>query len=156
MDKIIGKIVNELKAQGMAENTLIMFVGDNGTHPSLVTETVMDQSRELKVILLHMGFMYQWLLIGSKIKNPQSYSGLINLSDFYATFSDILGVIDDSDGTSMMDIFSGKETVKKKPQPFTMIRCGVKMSANIEIFFLKIADINYIKTEAFLICKMMF
>ena len=50
----------------------------------------------------------------SQIKNPGSYSGLIDLSDFYATFSDILGVVDDSDGTSMMNIFSGKETVKRE------------------------------------------
>ena len=48
MDKIIGKIVNELKAQGIAENTLVMFVGDNGTHPSLVTEVVNGSVRGAK------------------------------------------------------------------------------------------------------------
>ena len=49
----------------------------------------------------------------STIKSSGEYSGLINFNDFYATFSDILGVIDDSDGTSMMDIFLGKNSKKR-------------------------------------------
>ena len=32
MDKIIGKIVDELENQGVADNTLLLFVGDNGTN----------------------------------------------------------------------------------------------------------------------------
>ena len=115
MDKIIGKIVNELKAQGIAENTLVMFVGDNGTHPSLVTETNNGPVRGAKGNTIthgvHVPMVANW---PSQIKNPGSYSGLIDLSDFYATFSDILGVVDDSDGTSMMNIFSGKETIKRE------------------------------------------
>ena len=39
MDKIVGKIAQELKAQGIEDNTLIMFVGDNGTNRNLVTKT---------------------------------------------------------------------------------------------------------------------
>ena len=37
MDKIIGKIVNELKENSILENTLLIFIGDNGTHPSIVS-----------------------------------------------------------------------------------------------------------------------
>ena len=43
---------------------------------------------------------------GKKIKNNSTNSDLITFAGFYSTFSDILGVPDESDGTSMMDIFS--------------------------------------------------
>ena len=39
MDKVIGKISKELSKQGIAENTLILFLGDNGTNVNLVSET---------------------------------------------------------------------------------------------------------------------
>ena len=39
MDKIVGKIVNTLKEEGIADNTLIIFVGDNGTKNTLVSQT---------------------------------------------------------------------------------------------------------------------
>ena len=39
MDKVIGKISKELSKHGIAENTLILFVGDNGTNVNLVSQT---------------------------------------------------------------------------------------------------------------------
>ena len=59
---------------------------------------------------IHVPMIASW---PSTIKSPGEYSGLIKFNDFYATFSDILGVIDDSDGTSMMDIFLGKNSKKR-------------------------------------------
>jgi arylsulfatase A-like enzyme len=38
MDKIIGKIVRKVDELGIRENTLIMFIGDNGTHRSIETK----------------------------------------------------------------------------------------------------------------------
>mgnify|MGYP001170771782 FL=1 len=115
MDKIIGKIVRELKTQGVYENTLILFVGDNGTSRNLVTSTDKGQIRGAKGNTIthgiHVPMIASW---SSKIKNPGTYSGLINFNDFYATFSDILGVIDDSDGVSMMDVFLGEEIIRRE------------------------------------------
>ena len=42
------------------------------------------------------------------------YNGLINFSDFYATFSEILGVPIEGDGISMMDVFNGEVTNERK------------------------------------------
>ena len=44
-----------------------------------------------------------------KIKNPKTYKGFVDFNDFYATFSDILKVYDESDGKSLMDVFLNKE-----------------------------------------------
>ena len=115
MDKIIGKIVNELNIQGIAENTLLIFVGDNGTKRTITSNTTRGQIKGAKGNTIthgnHVPMIASW---PSKIKNPKGYSGLISFTDFYATFSDILGVKDQSDGISMMDIFSGKKANKRK------------------------------------------
>ena len=110
MDKIIGKIVDELEKQGVADNTLLLFVGDNGTNRNLISQTINGPVVGGKGNTIshgvHVPMVASW---PSQIKNPISYSGLINFSDFYATFSDILGVNNESDGISMMDIFSGNK-----------------------------------------------
>ncbi len=114
MDKIVGKIITELKSQGVYENTLILFIGDNGTSSRLTTNTSKGQIRGAKGNTIthgiHVPMIASW---PSMINNSRKYSGLINFNDFYATFSDILGVVDDSDGTSMMDIFIG-ENIKNR------------------------------------------
>ena len=49
-----------------------------------------------------------------RIKNHKNYSGLVNFNDFYATFSDILKVNNESDGKSLIDIFSNDESKKRE------------------------------------------
>ena len=114
MDKIVGKIVNELKVNGIDENTLIMFIGDNGTNVKLVTKTVDGEIQGGKGNTIthgvHVPMVASW---PSMIKMPLSYNGLIDLTDFYATFSDILDVPNDSDGKSMINIFKGKNVSKR-------------------------------------------
>ena len=115
MDKLIGKIVNTLKEEGIADNTLIMFVGDNGTKNTLVSQTKEGAVRGAKGNTIthgnHVPMVAHW---PRQIKNPKTYNGLINFSDFYATFSDILGVPHKTDGLSMMEALSGKETLDRE------------------------------------------
>ena len=37
-DKIVGKIMDKLTDLNIAENTIVIFTGDNGTHPSIYTQ----------------------------------------------------------------------------------------------------------------------
>ncbi len=115
MDKIIGKIVNELKDQGIADNTLIYFVGDNGTKTTLVSLTENGPIRGGKGNTIshgnHVPMVASW---PNKIKNSFTYNGLINFTDFYATFCDILGVVNDSDGLSMTDLLFNEKPLKRK------------------------------------------
>ena len=113
MDKIVGKIAQELKVQGIEDNTLIMFVGDNGTNRNLVTKTNFGDVKGAKGNTIthgvHVPMIASW---PSKIKNPIIYDGVVDLTDFYATFSDILNLSNDSDGKSLTHIFFGN---KKNP-----------------------------------------
>ena len=115
MDKIIGKIVNELKAQGIAENTLLFFVGDNGTNPRIVSQTangsIIGGKGNTITHGVNVPMVASWPLI---IKKSKSHSGLINFNDFYATFTDILNVENDSDGESLVQILSNEETLRRE------------------------------------------
>tara|TARA_S200000501_G_scaffold216245_1_gene202959 strand:+ start:6462 stop:7799 length:1338 start_codon:yes stop_codon:yes gene_type:complete len=115
MDKIIGRIVNELKTQGIADNTLLYFVGDNGTKTTLVSLTENGPIRGGKGNTIthgnHVPMVASW---PGKIKKPYTYSGLINFTDFYATFCDILGVANESDGLSMIDLLYGEKLLERK------------------------------------------
>ena len=107
MDKIVGKIINELKQQDIFENTLLIFVGDNGTPRQITSNTINDIIPGGKGLTNKTGVNVPMVVSWpSKIKNNSTNSDLITFADFYSTFSDILGVPDESDGTSMMDIFS--------------------------------------------------
>lgn len=115
MDKVIGKISKELSKQGIAENTLILFLGDNGTNVNLVSETKNGSVTGGKGYTIthghHVPMVANW---PEKIKNPNEYNGLINLNDFYATFCDILEVKNESDGKSFMDVFSNDNSTKRE------------------------------------------
>ena len=115
MDKIIGRIVNELKTQGIADNTLLYFIGDNGTKTTLVSLTENGPIRGGKGNTIthgnHIPMVASW---PGKIKKPYTYSGLINFTDFYATFCDILGVANESDGLSMIDLLNGEKLLERK------------------------------------------
>ena len=115
MDKVIGKISKELSKQGIAENTLILFLGDNGTNVNLVSETKNGPVTGGKGNTIthghHVPMVANW---PEKIKNPTQYNGLINLNDFYATFCDILEVKNESDGKSFMDVFSNDNSTNRE------------------------------------------
>ena len=115
MDKLIGKISKELSKQGIAENTLILFVGDNGTNVNLVSQTKNGPVRGGKGNTIthghHVPMVAYW---PKKIKNPNQYDGLINFNDFYATFCDILKVNNESDGKSFMDVLTTNNFLKRE------------------------------------------
>ena len=129
MDKIVGKIIQEIKSQGLEDNTLIMFVGDNGTNRNLVTKTVFGDIKGAKGNTIshgvHVPMIASW---PSKIKNPIVYDGVVDLADFYATFSEILNVPNDSDGESLMSIFYGN---KKNIRETVTIYYDPKWSINV-------------------------
>ena len=115
MDKIIGKIVDELEAQGIAENTLLLFVGDNGTHPRIISQTENGSIRGGKGNTISHGVNVPMLASWpSIIEESKSYSGLVNFNDFYATFSDILNVENAGDGESLVQILKNKGTLKRE------------------------------------------
>ena len=86
MDKMIGKLAKKLDALGIRENTLIMFVGDNGTDSPIVSMMGDKQVIGSKGKMIDAGtrvpFIANW---PSTIPAGQVCNDLITFTDFFQT-----------------------------------------------------------------------
>ncbi len=92
-DKIVGNIENKTEELGIAENTIIIFTGDNGTHP-----TIYSKMKDGTVIQGGKGKMTNY---GTRVpliaywKNHTKgivSDNLIDFNDFYPTLADAAGI----------------------------------------------------------------
>lgn len=109
-DKIVGKITNKLEELNLAENTIVIFTGDNGTHPSIYSNMENDKIRGAKGNTIdhgtHVPLIISW---PEKIKQGLVYDGLIEFSDFFTTFADLVDSDVKSDGQSLLPLLTAQE-----------------------------------------------
>lgn len=94
MDKLVGKLVETLDKLGLRENTLILFVGDNGTAPQFARRGKVDGK-------LISGEKHTMLEGGSRVPLVVNWKGttpagkecsdLTDFSDFLPTFAQLAG-----------------------------------------------------------------
>jgi len=112
MDKMVGKIVDKLKKEGLLENTILIFTGDNGTNRNITSRTVNGDVKGAKGYTINTGNHVPLIVVWpSTIKKPRVYDGLISFPDFLPTLADIAQVDDCSyqpDGKSFMPVIKGK------------------------------------------------
>ena len=102
MDYITGQVVNQLKAQGVFDNTLIIFTSDNG---AVLTDGYDDQSHELlgdhKPNGIYRGGKYSAYEAGTRVPTIVHYPGkvkagesdaLMSQIDIYASLAKLVGV----------------------------------------------------------------
>jgi len=124
LDENIGKLVQQLKDEGIYENTLIVFTSDNGpSYAGGADPSFFDSAKPFKSEYGRgKGFLYEGgirvPMIASWPNNIKSGSTSDHISahyDMYATFADITGYDsnDRTDGISMLSTFLGKQQQKK-------------------------------------------
>ncbi len=91
MDKKIGQIVDRIKSLGLAENTLIVVTGDNGTPGGLTSvledgEEVKGGKNTTKEFGTHVPLVMYWK---GKIGAGKVNDDLIDFTDFLPTFAKI-------------------------------------------------------------------
>ncbi len=92
MDQLVGKIVGELKKQGVLENTIVLFVGDNGTDRVIVSK--MD-GREVvggKIFPTDAGTRVPLIVYGPGNVKPSVVRDLVDFSDFLPTICELAGI----------------------------------------------------------------
>ena len=118
MDKLIGKIVAKTEELGIAEKTLILVTGDNGTHSSLssnIGDTVVkggkgkptDAGTRVALVAYQPGTVPK-----GKVSNR-----LVEFSDFVPTIAEATGVgaLEGHDGVSFLSELHGKESPQREP-----------------------------------------
>ena len=92
MDQLIGRITDKVKDLGIADNTLILFTGDNGTDRDV---TSMFQGRVLRGNKgyttdagTHVPMIAWW---PGKIQNGLANENLVDFTDFLPTFLEVAG-----------------------------------------------------------------
>ena len=106
MDKVVGKITDALKKNNLDKNTILIFLGDNGTDTKVVT---LNNGKEIKgskggtiKYASNVPMIVNW---NNQIMGSRTSDALIDFTDFYATFEDILNIENpDSYGKSILPL----------------------------------------------------
>jgi len=111
LDRAVGKMVDALKAAGVYDNTMIVFLSDNGgAHNNQSSNLPLKGFKGNKFEGGHrIPFFVSW---PKKIKANANYKGLTSSLDIYPTVLDAAGVKKPStlqlDGVSLLPYLSGK------------------------------------------------
>ena len=124
MDKKLGLILNKLRATGLENNTVVFFVGDNGTPPQIWFKADGVKMQGEKGHSTEGGTHVPLIAYWPGHIPPQSFNDdLIDFTDFFTTFADIAKIKDLSnygtlDGLSFYSRLLKKDSSSKK-QLFT-------------------------------------
>ncbi len=126
VDEVVKKVVSSLKANGVYDNTLIIFTSDNGFAPAADLNAQLEKGhnpgmnfRGTKADIFEGGhrvpFIVRW---GNQIKKAGIQSQLLCSTDFFRTISEIVNVkLSDNtaeDSYSFMSALTGKKTILPK------------------------------------------
>lgn len=112
LDKLLGKILDKLKALDLEKDTLVIFTTDNGT-----VSGVKSKIKDGRIInggkkgMSDKGAMVPFIVRWpGRVKEGRT-SALIDFTDIYATFADITNTQENAscDGLSMLPLFEGEK-----------------------------------------------
>jgi arylsulfatase A len=116
-DKIVGKLMDKLQELGIADNTIFIFTGDNGTNKAIVSQTVNGAYPGGKGTLQDNGNHVPLVIHypNGGLKN-RTLSELIEFSDFLPTFAEAAQakIPDDIDGKSFYKLLTNKDYVPRE------------------------------------------
>lgn len=119
-DKLVGELVDKLKKDGLWENTIVIFTGDNGTSTK-VESKMQDGSiiRGGKGSTLDAGTKVPLIItFGKNIISGSKSDRLVDLVDFMPTLADAMGtnIPDhwDIDGISLFPELTGGEPLNRE------------------------------------------
>lgn len=117
MDKLVGKLIDFLDSSKLRENTLIVFMGDNGTgnqwtnNSTIGGRILSGKKGEMKECGSLVPLIVNWK---GRISKGITTEQLIDATDFIPTFAEITGVKSPKekvfDGVSFAGLISGKKS----------------------------------------------
>lgn len=119
MDKNVGEIVDHVKALGLAENTLFLFTGDNGTNRAIASPFQGRMLQGGKGSMTDAGThvpLIAWC--PGAIAPGKVFEGLIGFEDFFPTLLEAAGINNYTgqlDGKSFLPLLRGQDY---EPKPW--------------------------------------
>jgi len=118
-DKIVKKIRNVLVSNNLWDNTVFIFVADNGTHTSIISKTEKRDVKGGKGYSIntgnHVPLIISW---PDKIRKPMVFHGIVDFADFLPTLADVAGIKPSeysTDGKSFFNVLiKNEETTKSE------------------------------------------
>jgi arylsulfatase A len=93
MDKKVGQLVNRIQEKGLISNTIIFFLGDNGTPKQITSlfnnKIIQGGKGKTYTYGTHVPFIVRW---DTQIAGGTVNKNIINLPDFMSTLADIAGI----------------------------------------------------------------
>lgn len=116
MDSTVGKIINALRNNNIDDNTIIIFLGDNGTDRKVFTKNNNVLVKGSKGLTNKYGTNVPLIISWSKLKKIKNeQTPLVDLIDFYSTFEDLLNVEKKtSNGVSLLPLLLGENFDERK------------------------------------------
>jgi arylsulfatase A-like enzyme len=120
MDKIVGRIVARVDELGLSENTLVLFVGDNGTHKNIKSkmsdgQVIKGDKGNTTDAGTRVPFIAKWPGV---IPAGRVCGDLVDFSDFIPTFVEMTGASPPEgmilDGQSFLPQLQGKKGKPRK------------------------------------------
>jgi hypothetical protein len=120
LDKLVGELVDFVRDEGLAGNTLVIFTSDNGTDHRIISlqggVSVKGAKGKMTVDATHVPFFAIW---PGTVPAGLRMEGLIDFSDVYTTLIDLAGISIDpkeaaeKDGISFLPLLKGESTVTR-------------------------------------------
>jgi arylsulfatase A-like enzyme len=148
VDRAIGKMINELKKQGVFENTLIFFLSDNGgANNNQSSNLPLKGFKGNEYEAGHrVPFFISW---PQKIRNGKSFNGLASSLDIFPTALDAAGMASAPsyglDGLSLLPYLTGE----KKGSPHQQLVWRKDAAAAIRFNDYKLIRINGLGTRLY-------
>jgi arylsulfatase A len=138
LDGQLGRLLAAVEAEGELDNTVILFTGDNGSGGGVVSQLDGQTVRGAKGSFTDLGtrvpMFARWpnrSPAGVRVAEP------VDFTDFYATFADMLGVLEEErathaiDGQSFWPILSGDERRGPREHAFIFFKGKVQYGSHM-------------------------
>ncbi|MGD8829244.1 MAG: sulfatase-like hydrolase/transferase [Pseudomonadales bacterium] len=136
LDRGVGRVMEALRANGVDENTLVMFTSDNGAAGYIGLPDVNDPYRGWKITLFEGGirvpFLARW---PARIPAGTTYDAPVHHFDMYATAAAAAGADLPTDrimdGVDLVPFVTGAE-VTESPHEYLFFRSGAAQAVRDE------------------------
>jgi arylsulfatase A-like enzyme len=119
MDKLVGNVLRKVEEEGMADRTVVFFIGDNGTGRDIISRYRGRDVRGAKGATIDAGTRVPFLAWGPGVVEAGGVSdSLVNLNDILPTLAGLAGVglpADyPGDGVSLLPMLRGESELNRE------------------------------------------